>query len=210
MRGSRGTCFALPKHSRVALRQNRGMARPPKNPRPVVDEPSKTQLKKNMHALQELGETLTTLSRDHLDQLDLPEALRDALDELERVGKHEARRRHMQFIGKLMRNVDPEPIRAALDAFKGVSATETAKMHRLEGLRTRLLEDEKTLHDIAETYPGADLQQLRVLRRNAIKEKEQSRPPRAFRELFRVLRELEEGRSETGADAFDEDLGDEE
>ncbi|HPI59593.1 DUF615 domain-containing protein, partial [Zoogloea sp.] len=68
----------------------------------------------------------------------------------------------------------------------------------------------KTLHDIAETYPGADLQQLRVLRRNAIKEKEQSRPPRAFRELFRVLRELEEGRSETGADAFDEDLGDEE
>ena len=92
-----------------------------------------------------------------------------------------------------MRNVDPEPIRAALDAFKGVSAVETAKMHRLENLRTQLLEDEKVLHTIAETYPGADLQQLRVLRRNALKEKEQNKPPRAYRELFRVLREIDEG-----------------
>ena len=90
-------------------------------------------------------------------------------------------------------NVDPEPIRAALDAFKGVSAVETAKMHRLENMRTLLLEDEKFLHSIAETYPGADLQQLRVLRRNAIKEKEQNKPPRAYRELFRLLREIEEG-----------------
>jgi len=83
-------------------------------------------------------------------------------------------------------------------------------MHRLEGLRTRLLEDEKTLHDIAETYPGADLQQLRVLRRNAIKEKEQNRPPRAFRELFRVLRELEEGGAEAESGSYDAEFGEEE
>ncbi|MBL8458908.1 MAG: DUF615 domain-containing protein, partial [Zoogloea sp.] len=88
------------------------------------------------------------------------------------------------------------------------SATETAKMHRLENLRLRLLEDEKTLHTIAETYPGADLQQLRVLRRNALKEKEQNRPPRAFRELFRVLRELEEGGVDDEADNIES--GDEE
>ena len=123
----------------------------------------------------------------------IDEDLRDAVKDYQRFTAHEARRRQLQYIGKLMRNVDPEPIRAALDAFKGVSAVETAKMHRLENLRTQLLEDEKVLHTIAETYPGADLQQLRVLRRNALKEKEQNKPPRAYRELFRVLREIDEG-----------------
>lgn len=103
-----------------------------------------------------------------------------------------------------MRNVDPEPIRAALDAFKGVSAVETARMHRLEQLRARLIEDEKTLHGIAEAHPGADLQHLRVLRRNAIKEKEANKPPRAFRELFRVLRELESGADDTELAEVDE------
>ena len=119
--------------------------------------------------------------------------LRDAVKDYQRFTAHEAKRRQLQYIGRLMRNVDPEPIRAALDAFKGVSAVETAKMHRLENMRTALLEDEKFLHSIAESYPGADLQQLRVLRRNAIKEKEQNKPPRAYRELFRLLREIEEG-----------------
>ena len=74
-------------------------------------------------------------------------------------------------------------------------------MHKLEALRTRLLEDEKTLHEIAEKHPGVDLQQLRVMRRNALKEKELNKPPRAFRELFRVLRELETG----GVDSEDFD-----
>ncbi|HPI59594.1 ribosome biogenesis factor YjgA, partial [Zoogloea sp.] len=122
--------------------------------------PSKSALKRESTALQDLGRELAELGKERLAKVPIDEDLRDAVKDYQRFTSHEARRRQLQFIGKLMRNVDPEPIRAALDAFKGVSATETAKMHRLEGLRTRLLEDEKTLHDIAETYPGADLQQL--------------------------------------------------
>ena len=85
------------------------MARPPKIPRIIEDRPSKTEMKQESNELQLLGETLTTLSNDQLDQLNLPELMRDALDELSRVGKHEATRRHMQYIGKLMRDIDPAP-----------------------------------------------------------------------------------------------------
>ncbi|HRQ36091.1 MAG TPA: DUF615 domain-containing protein, partial [Chiayiivirga sp.] len=75
--------------------------------------------------------------------------------------------------------------------FNGVSRAETARQHRLERLRSDLLEDEKILGNIARDWPGADLQHLRVLRRNALKEREQGKPPRAYRELFRVLRDLD-------------------
>ncbi|GEC95075.1 UPF0307 protein [Zoogloea ramigera] len=155
--------------------------------------PSKSAMKRASKALQDLGAELAELGKERLAKVPIDEDLRDAVKDYQRFTAHEAKRRQLQYIGRLMRNVDPEPIRAALDAFKGVSAVETAKMHRLENMRTLLLEDEKFLHSIAETYPGADLQQLRVLRRNAIKEKEQNKPPRAYRELFRLLREIEEG-----------------
>ena len=169
------------------------MAKHKYNPDEEFDGPSKSQLKRDSAALQDLGRELAELGKERLAKVPIDEDLRDAVKDYQRFTAHEARRRQLQYIGKLMRNVDPEPIRAALDAFKGVSAVETAKMHRLENLRTQLLEDEKVLHTIAETYPGADLQQLRVLRRNALKEKEQNKPPRAYRELFRVLREIDEG-----------------
>ncbi len=114
----------------------------------------------------------------------------------------EARRRQLQYIGKLMRNVDPAPIQAQLDVFNGNSAAEVARQHRLERLRADYLEDEKVLTTIADTWPGADLQHLRNLRRNALKEREQGKPPKAFRELFRVLRDLEAQAS--GSEAPDE------
>lgn len=183
------------------------MAKHKYNPDEEFDGPSKSQLKRDSAALQDLGRELAELGKERLAKVPIDEDLRDAVKDYQRFTAHEAKRRQLQYIGKLMRNVDPEPIRAALDAFKGVSAVETAKMHRLENLRTKLLEDEKTLHGIAEAHPGVDLQQLRVLRRNAIKEKEQNKPPRAYRELFRVLRELEEGGADT-ADG-DEQAGDE-
>ncbi|WP_068804386.1 ribosome biogenesis factor YjgA, partial [Thauera phenolivorans] len=116
--------------------------------------------------------------------------------------KMEARRRQLQYIGKLMRNVDPAPIQAQLDVFNGNSAAEVARQHRLERLRADYLEDEKVLTTIADTWPGADLQHLRNLRRNALKEREQGKPPKAFRELFRVLRDLEAQAS--GSEAPDE------
>jgi ribosome-associated protein len=91
-----------------------------------------------------------------------------------------------------MRDVDAAPIQAALDEINGVSANANARQHALERLRARLLEDEAVLGEIASEHPGADLQHLRQLRRNAIKEATASKPPRAFRELFRVLRALQE------------------
>ncbi|MCB1912085.1 MAG: DUF615 domain-containing protein [Rhodocyclaceae bacterium] len=155
--------------------------------------PSKTQRKKEMHALQELGEALIGLSREQLRRMPIPEALLAAVLEAQRITSHGARRRQTQFVGRLMRSVDPQPIHDALDALAGNSREETARQHRLERLREKLIEDEKVLHEIAETWPGADLQRLKVLRRNALKEREQGKPPRAFRELFRELKALESG-----------------
>jgi len=145
-----------------------------------------------MTALQDMGAELVELGRERLAKIDLPEDLRDAVRDFQRFTAHEARRRQLQYIGRLMRDLDPEPIRAALDEAKGKSAAATARQHALERLRTRLMEDEAALTDIAREHPHADLQRLRQLRRNALKEQEQAKPPRAYRELFRVLRALEE------------------
>jgi len=159
------------------------------------DEPiplSKTKRKQAMDELQELGEELVTLSTDRIKKINIPEDLRDAVREAQRMTRHdEARRRQMQYIGKLMRNVEAEPIRAALALVRGESASETAKLHRLEQLRTDLLADEKVLHVIATSYPSVDLQHLRSLRRAALKEHEQNKPPRSYRAIFQLFKELE-------------------
>jgi ribosome-associated protein len=152
--------------------------------------PSKSALKRAMTELQDLGAELVALSVDQLKKISLPDDLHDAVRAAQRITQHEAHRRQLQYIGKLMRSIDPEPIQAALDEINGVSAAATARMHALERLRTRFLEDEKVIGEIAAAHPGADLQHLRQLRRNALKEQQLGKPPRAFRELFRVLREL--------------------
>lgn len=154
---------------------------------------SKTRLKEAMHELQDLGSELVELSRDQLKRINLPEDLHEAILDWHRFSKHEAKRRQLQYIGKLMRNADPEPIRAGLALLRGESAAETARMHRLERLRERLLEDEKTLHEIVEAWPAADLTHLRQLRRNALKEKEGNKPPKSYRAIFQVFKALEAG-----------------
>jgi ribosome-associated protein len=90
-----------------------------------------------------------------------------------------------------MRNADDEPIRAALAFVRGESSAEIARLHRLERLRTKLLADETALSEIAATWPGADLQYLRQLRRNALKEQETGKPPKNFRAIFQALQELD-------------------
>jgi ribosome-associated protein len=152
--------------------------------------PSKSQRKREMTALQELGEELVGLSRERLLKIEMPERLRDAILDAQRITKHEARRRQMQYIGKIMRDVDVEPLSEALNALKGVSAAANARQHHLEKLRAQLMEDEAAFGDLAREFPAADIQHLRQLRRNALKEAEQGRPPRSYRELFRELREL--------------------
>jgi ribosome-associated protein len=156
------------------------------------EKPSKSAVKRAMNDLQALGAELVELSRDQLKKVDLPDDLRDAVRDAQRITQHEAHRRQLQYIGKLMRSIDPAPIRAALDEINGLSVAATARMHALERLRLRFLEDEKVISEIAAAHPDADLQYLRQLRRNALKEQELDKPPRAFRELFRVLRELNE------------------
>lgn len=172
-----------------------------------AEPPSKSSRKREMLALQDLGEQLVALSPERLKKVPLPETLYEAIRAAQGF-KMEARRRQLQYIGKLMRKIDPEPIQAQLDIFAGNSAAEVAKMHRLERLREQLLEDEQIIGTIADTWPGADLQYLRTLRRNALKEREAARPPKSFREIFRVLRELQDA-SDAAAEAEAERPADE-
>ena len=166
--------------------------------------PSKTQRKQQMEDLQALGEELAALSSDRIKRIEIPEDLRDAVREAQRMTRpDEAKRRQMQYIGKLMRNVDVEPIRQALAQVRGESASETAKLHRLERLRSEFLENEKILHEIATLYPSVDLQHLRSLRRAALKEREQTKPPRSYRAIFQLLKELESGEAEAPEEADD-------
>lgn len=154
---------------------------------------SKTRRKHAMEELQSLGEELAALPADRLKKIDIPEDLREAVAMVQRMTRQdEARRRQMQYIGRLMRSVETEPIRAALADARGDSAAETARLHRLERLRDELLEDEKALHEIATLYPSIDLQHLRSLRRAAIKDREQNKPPRSYRAIFQLLKDADQ------------------
>ncbi len=153
---------------------------------------SKTRKKAQSHALQKLGVELVDLSRDRLESLRLPESLFEAVREAQRITAHEGRRRQMQYIGKLMRNIDPAPIQERLDAWNGVSKAEVARQHALERTRERLVADDAALTDYAQKHPGVDVQALRNLIRNARKETAAGRPPKAFREIFKVIRDAEQ------------------
>jgi len=152
--------------------------------------PSKTQRKSEAHARQTLGAALVALHRDQLSQVELPESLRDAVLAAQRITAHEGRRRQLQFIGKLMRNVDPAPIQARLDAWKSVSAEQITTMHRIEHWRERLLAEPGALGELATQFPQADVQQLRTLIRNTQRERAQNKPPKHYRAMFQFLREI--------------------
>ncbi len=163
------------------------------------ERPSKTRQKKAMHELRDLGAELVELSAGQLKRIDLPEDILAAVRECQKITAHGAHRRQLQYLGKLMRGADDMPIRAGLALIRGESAAETARLHRLERMRVRLLEDEAALSAIAATWPGADLQQLRQLRRNALKEQEAGKPPKSFRAIFQVLQELDQQGVSNGA-----------
>ncbi len=156
-----------------------------------IQPPSKTRRKKEMHALQALGTALVGLSPQQLERMDLPEALHEAVLEAQRIRGHEARRRQLQYIGRLMRNIDAEPIAAQLAHVQGESAAAKAEFHAVERWRARLLEDDTALGEWLATHPGCDAQMLRQLIRNARREAAEGKPPRASRALFRLLREAE-------------------
>ena len=153
-------------------------------------QPSKTQRKKEMHALQALGEQLVELAPEQLAELALPERLADAIVEARRIAGFEARRRQMQYIGRLMRQVDAAPIAERIAGLKIAARAANARQHEVEQWRERLLGDEGALTELAREHPGLDTQQLRVLIRNARREQAQERPPHAARALFRMLRSV--------------------
>lgn len=161
--------------------------------------PSKSELKRQMHELQDLGAAIVTLSKERIKALDLPEKLLDALKQWQTISAHGGRRRQLQYIGKLMRSVDPEPIRRALDEQHRGSAEQTLQLHRLETLRQTLLDEgdngQQALTDWTRQHPQADIQQLRSLIRSARKDAAASpeqRSGRAYRELFQFLKEHEQ------------------
>jgi len=159
---------------------------------PVSDDTpiSKTRRKNESHALQELGAALVALSADQLAAIELPDFLRDAVMDARRISGFEARRRQMQYIGKLMRKVDAGPIRARLEAWKSPERAQVAQFKRIEEWRERLLADEVALGDLLREYPQADGRRLEALIRDAQRERERNRPPRSYRELFQALRGL--------------------
>lgn len=156
-----------------------------------------------MHALQELGATLVTLTPAQLARLDLPERLVDAIGAAKSITRFEARRRQMQFIGKLMRDIDPAPIAAHVQALRQSRQRENARQHEIETWRDRLLAGEDALIDFAARAPGVDTQHLRTLIRNARKERAGGKPPRAERTLYREIRVLLDP-SSTPADTLNE------
>jgi ribosome-associated protein len=156
--------------------------------------PSKTRRKAEMQALQDLGEALVLLDPKRLDDLatevDLPERLVDALREARAITAWGGRKRQMQFIGKLMRDVDPAPIRRRLELWSQGHAMEAAQQHAIERWRERLLMEPDALDALAAAYPALDRARLRALTTRARDERDRGAPPHAYRELFRELKAL--------------------
>jgi ribosome-associated protein len=158
------------------------------------DGPSKSELKRQMTERQKLAEVLAALSSDALKTIPMDEAIKVAIGETHKIKSFEAIRRHKQYLGKLMRFLDEEElatIQRRLDAIQGVSKAETAKLHFLESYRDRLIANDETFTKMIEQYPDMDIQNMRTLIRNARREKELNKPPKAYREIFRVLKDMD-------------------
>ncbi|TDG14776.1 DUF615 domain-containing protein [Seongchinamella unica] len=165
----------------------------PDNSEEELEEgPSKTAVKRQMHALQDLGKTLSGLNDNQLAQVPIEDdKLLDALRETRRIRSKNALKRHLQYIGKLMRDVDPEPIEAALDEMRRPAREANDLFHQLEQLRDEVLGSGVAgVEIILGRWPEADRQQLRQLILQHQRELAKGKPPAASRKLFRYLREL--------------------
>jgi ribosome-associated protein len=148
---------------------------------------SKTQRKRQMTELQEVGAELVGLSAEQLARFDLPESLREAVEAARGMTRHEARRRQVQYIGRLMRDVDAGPIVEQLAALKAPSKRQTALFHVAERWRQEMLADPETIARFVREFPGADPDRIRALVEDARAEKRAARAPKQFRALFHVL-----------------------
>lgn len=163
---------------------------------PRDDRPSKSQVKRDMETLLELGKRLVELPSARVDRLDLDEPLRDAIELAQRIHSREGRRRQIHYVGKLLRRAPADALRARLDAWSRGTREQTLAMHRLEALRDLLLRDNDALTELLNEYPAADAQHLRTLIRAARKERDlnlalpDGREPtrRHYRALFQAIK----------------------
>jgi ribosome-associated protein len=151
---------------------------------------SKTRRKREARNLQDVGAALVALSEEQLARLGLPEMLLDAVLACKPITKHEARRRQIQFIGRLMRNVDSAPIAEQLRAIEAPSKRDTALLHLAEKWRQDLLADAEAILRFTREFPEADQDHLGNLVKGALEEKRASKPPKKFRELFHAVNDL--------------------
>lgn len=171
------------------------------------ERPSKSELKRQMTVLQKLGEELVNEARDRVKRVPMPEDVRDAILECQLIKDHEGRRRQLQYVGKKMRTLDEEEVAAiqrTIDSWKGLSKADTAAMHAMERRRDKLLADDKALTVLLSENPELDVQHLRTLIRNARKEQAENKPPKAYREIFQILKQIAK-KQNGGKDDADED-----
>lgn len=157
------------------------------------ERPSKSEAKRASDALQKLGEQLVGEARDRVKRVPMPEDVRDAILMCQTITNHEGRRRQLQFVGKKMRTLDEEEvaiIQRTIDSWKGASKAETAALHALERRREKLLADDNALTVLLAEHPHLDVQHLRTLIRNARKEQAENKPPKAYREIFQILKDV--------------------
>jgi ribosome-associated protein len=163
---------------------------------PTYERPSRSQMKRESDALQKLGAELIAHSRDRVKSVEMPEDVRDAILECQSIKDHEGRRRQLQYVGKKMRSLTPDEvavIQQTIEGWHGASKADTAQLHALERRRDKLLTDETALTTLLADHPELDAQHLRTLIRNARKEQAEHKPPKAYRELFQILKQLQKG-----------------
>jgi len=153
----------------------------------AAQPPSKSERKRAMHELQALGERLVELDAGRLAELALPERLADAIAQARGITRHEGRRRQLQFIGKLMRDVDPEPLKAALARSQRSSNAARARFAQVERWRDRMLAEADALVQFLDAYPGANRAALAALVHDARGERSRGSPPHKSRALFRAI-----------------------
>jgi ribosome-associated protein len=171
--------------------------------------PSKTELKRQSDALQALGAALVEAPRDRVKRVPMPEDVKEAILTCQTITNHEGRRRAMQFVGKKMRSLDEEEvavIQRTIEGWKGASKADTAAMHALERRRDKLLVDDGALTTLLSENPELDVQHLRTLIRNARKEQAENKPPKAYREIFQILKQVDAKRKAKPADGEDVDV----
>ena len=152
--------------------------------------PSKTRRKKDADALQQLGTDLLELPKADWVKLSLPDSLIDALQEMKRIHSRSALKRQRQFIGRLMRDVDPEPIHQHFEQLRQKTRQQVQAHHMLEHWRDRMIEeDDSVIEAFLQEHNNADPQQLRQLVRQARKERDRNKPPKSARALFRYIRD---------------------